>query len=101
MANKKEMLKAAKKSAAAIAAGTTEEKKVKAAKTETKQPEKKQESGETKGVSFRLPVETIEKLKDLCMLTGRTATGWITTAIEDAHELRAADIETIQQLQRK
>ena len=99
MANKKEMLKAAqKKSAAKIAAGATEEKKV---KTETKKPEKKQESGELKGVSFRLPVETIEKLKDLCTLTGRTATGWITATINDAHELREADIAALKKLQGK
>ena len=94
------------KSAAEIAAGAPEEKKeepkkttAKGGKVEKKQPAEK--SGEIKGVSFRLPVETIEKLKDLCNLTGRTATGWITSAIEEAHELRAADIAALKKLQAK
>lgn len=88
----------ATKNAAAIAEGLEPEK----AKAEPKKKvESPTSSGELKGVSFRLPVETIDKLKDLCTLTGRTATSWITATINDAHELRAADIETIKQLQRK
>jgi len=105
MANKKEMLKAAaaasekKKSAAALA--MEREATNKETEKKTKKNAEKKESGELKGISFRLPVETIEKLKDLTKVTGLTATGWITSAIETAYELRAADVATMKKLQAK
>lgn len=51
-----------------------------------------------KGISFRLPVAIIEELKDLCSLSGKTATGWIAAAIHEAHELHASDIAVMKKL---
>lgn len=80
----------AARSAAAIAAGD-----------ETVKEKRETKSGDIKGVSFRLPVETIQQLKELCALTGKSATGWIITAISEAHEMRSADIATYKKLQAK
>lgn len=78
----------ATKNAAAIAEGLEPEK----AKAEPKKKvESPTSSGEIKGVSFRLPVETIEKLKSLCALDRTTATSWITSAIEAAYKKREAE----------
>ena len=86
----------ATKNAAAIAEGVEPEKvKIES----TKKVEKPTRSGEIKGVSFRLPVETIEKLKDLCSLTRKTATGWIITAIDESYLAREADIKALKKLQ--
>ena len=106
MTSKKEMLKAAaaesegKKTAADFAIKREAANK-KSAKAERQKIDKKQESVELKGISFRLPVSTIEKLKDLSNLAGLTATGWIASAIETAYELRAADVATMKKLQAK
>ena len=96
MANKKEMLKAAaaaseEKKTAADFAIKREAANKKSAKAGTKKPEKETESVEMKGVSFRLPVTTIEKLKDLCALDRTTATGWIAAAIDEAYKKREAE----------